>query len=560
MAHHPSGNAAGPHRHPEKRRRKNMPAGNILKELARYNIGTFAYLIHRHSLLRPDKVAYVYGQQRLTYAQFNARVNSLVHALQELGVNKGDPIGILSWNCLDYAIVYGAAMKGGYILSRFNPRLGAAELDYLINYSEVGTLFVGPDLAGVAAIVRPRTPGVRNFISLEERQPDMMFVNDLLDAYPAEEPDVLVEEDDGFFIIYTSGTTGVPRGALYSHRQALDDCRTYIINLGILPDDRHIQVSPMFHIAGDTMVRSLLYVGACNIIVKFFDPAATLQLIQDEKATHISIVPTHLVAMLTVPDIKKYDTSSLKYIWYGGSPMPLEVIKRGLATFGNVFGQGYGQSESGPAICHLSKEDHGVLGGPGEKILSSAGQPDVGVQVRIVDDEGRDVAPGEMGEIIVRSKHVMLEYWKKPEDTAGTLVEGWLHTGDIGYYDENGYVFIVDRKKDMIITGGENVYPREVEEVLYRHPAVHEVAVIGVPDPYWVEKVHAVVCLKKGATATGEDLIALCKKSLAGYKSPKSVEFVEALPKNAAGKIMKREIRQKYWPETPKQGKKGKKA
>jgi long-chain acyl-CoA synthetase len=524
-----------------------MPAGQILKELSRYNIGTFAYIIHRHALLRPDKVAYVYGQQRLTYADFNARVNSLVNALKELGVNHGDPIGILSWNCLDFVIVYGAAMKGGYILSRFNPRLGADELDYLINYSEVNTLFVGPELAGVAAAARPRLSGVRNFISLEQRVPDMMFINDLLDSYSTEEPDVCVEEDDGFFIIYTSGTTGVPRGALYSHRQAWDDCRTYIINQSIQPDDRHIQVSPMFHIAGDTMVRSLLYMGGCNIIVKFFDAAGTLKLIQDEKATHISIVPTHLVAMLAVPDVKKYDVSSLKFIWYGGSHMPLEVIKRGLATFGDIFGQGYGQSESGPAISHLSKEDHAALGTPDEKILSSAGQPDVGVQVRIVDDHDRDVGPGELGEIIVRSKHNMIEYWNKPEDTAKTVIDGWLHTGDIGHYDEKGYIYIVDRKKDMIITGGENVYPREIEEVLYRHPAIHEVAVIGVPDPYWVEKVHAVVCLKKGGTATAEELIALCKKNLAGYKSPKSVEFVEALPKNAAGKIMKREIRQKYW-------------
>ncbi|HJX13019.1 MAG TPA: long-chain-fatty-acid--CoA ligase [Dehalococcoidales bacterium] len=523
-----------------------MP-GKILQELSRYKIGTFAYIVHRHALLRPDREAYVYGKKRLTYARFNAEVNRLVHALQELGVNKGDAIGIIAWNCLDYAIVYGAAMKGGYLLSRFNPRLGAEEVNYLVNYSEVNTLFVGPELVPVIESVRSRTPGVKNFISVEAKNPHMIHLEDLLASYPGEEPDVTVEEDDPFFIIYTSGTTGVPRGAVYSHREAWDDTRTYIINLGIQPDDRHIQVSPMFHIAGDTILRSILYVGGCNIIVKIFDPAAALQLIQDEKATHMSIVPTHLIAMLAVPDVKKYDVSSLKYIWYGGSPMPLEVVRKGLETFGAVFGQGYGQSESGPAICHLPKEEHEVLGTPHEVRLTSVGQPDIGVQVRIVDDAGQDVKPGEMGEIITRSKHNMQEYWKKPDDTGSTIVDGWLHTGDIGCYDEDGYVYIKDRKKDMIITGGENVFPREIEEVLYRHPGVHEVAVIGIPDPYWVEKVHAVVSLKKGAAATAEELITLCKKNLAGYKSPKSVEFMDTLPKNAAGKIMKRELRQKYW-------------
>ena len=524
-----------------------MAPKTLLKELSRYNIGTFADIVYRQSLLRPDKVAYIYGKEQLTYAQFNAKVNRLVHALQDMGVRKGDAIGLLSWNCLDYAIIYGAAMKGGYIISRFNPRLQAEELDYLINYSEVKTLFVGLELVGVTEALRPKILSVRNYISMEAKVPNMMYMHDVMDAHPDDEPYVNVEEDDGFFIIYTSGTTGVPRGAVYSHRNAWDDARTYIINLSIQPDDKHIQVSPMFHIAGDTMVRSILYMGGCNIILKSFDPALTLQLIQTHKATHVSIVPTHLVAMLALPDVKKYDVKSLKFIWYGGSPMPVEVLKRGLETFGPIFGQGYGQSESGPAICHLSKEDHNVLGKPEEKRLASVGQPDIGVQVRVVNDKDEDVGPGDLGEIIVRSKHNMLGYWKKPKDTSTTIVKGWLHTGDIGQYDEKGYVFLVDRKKDMIISGGENVFPREIEEVLYRNPKVHEVAVIGIPDPYWVEKVHAVVSLKKGATATPAELIDFAKKSLAGYKAPKSVEFVEALPKNAAGKIMKRELREKYW-------------
>ena len=319
--------------------------------------------------------------------------------------------------------------------------------------------------------------------------------------------------------------------------------------MSLKPGHKRIQITPLFHIAGNSHFRSTLYTGGCNIICKFFDAAETLQLIQDERATHMDFVPTHLIAMLNLPDVGKYDISSMEMMWYGASPMPLEVLKKGMKVFGPIFAQGYGQSESGPAICHLSKEDHDVLDKPEaeQKKLSSAGQPDIGVQVRIVDEDDRDVEIGKMGEIIVRSNHIMLEYFHKPEDTKDALDKGWLHTGDLGHYDENGYIYIVDRKKDMVITGGENVYPREIEEVLYRHPAVLEAAVIGVPDPYWVERVHAVIVLKKGEKTTPEEIMTFCKKQMAGYKTPKSVEFVEVLPKNAAGKIMKRELRGKYW-------------
>jgi acyl-CoA synthetase (AMP-forming)/AMP-acid ligase II len=263
----------------------------------------------------------------------------------------------------------------------------------------------------------------------------------------------------------------------------------------------------------------------------------------------MDFVPTHLAAMLSLPDLNSYDTSSLKMMWYGASPMPLEVLKEGIKAFGPIFAQGYGQSESGPAISHLSKEDHTVIDRPEaeHKKLMSTGRPDIGVQVRIIDDEGNDVELGEVGEITVKSKHMMVEYWRKPYDTAAAIVNGWLHTGDMGYYDEEGYIYIADRKKDMIISGGENIYPREVEEVLYRHPAVFEVAVIGIPDPYWVESVHAIVSLKPEASVDEDDLITFCKDNLARYKAPKSVEFVDSLPKNASGKIVKKELREKYW-------------
>ena len=525
-----------------------MPTKNILRELCRYNIGTYADVIYRNALLYPDQEAFVYGSERITFSEFNARVNSLIHALQAMGVKKGEVIGILSWNCLEYADVYGAAMKGGFIASPFNPRLREDELEYIINYSEANTIFVGPELLEVANSLRPRLPKVKNFISFEGSAPSMITHHDLLASHSGQEPDVQVDEDDPVCIIYTSGTTGVPRGALYTQRRFIEDSKTLVIDMGLQPGHKRVLITPLFHVAGNTHFRSSLYIGGCNIILKFFDPAATLQIIQNERATHMDFVPTHLVAMLNLPDLNKYDISSMKFLWYGASPMPLEVLKKGMKAFGPIFAQGYGQSESGPAISHLTKEDHNVLDRPEEeqKKLMSAGRPDIGVQVRIVDDEGNDVKPGEVGEIIVWSKHIMVEYWHKPDDTRANIVNGWLHTGDMGYYDEEGYIYIVDRRKDMIISGGENVYPREVEEILYRHPAVLEATVIGIPDPYWVERVHAVVVTKKGASTTAEELIAFCKERIAGYKAPKSVEFVDSLPKNPAGKILKRELREKY--------------
>jgi acyl-CoA synthetase (AMP-forming)/AMP-acid ligase II len=525
-----------------------MPTRNILAELSRYRIGTFAHIIHRHALLYPDREAFVYGSERITFSGFNARVNSLIHALQRMGIKKGDVIGILSWNCLEYVEVYGAAMKGGFIASPFNPRLREQELEHIINYSEAGILFVGPELVEMANRLRPRLLRIKKFVSFEASAPDMVSHRDLVTTYSEEEPDVQVDEDDPVGIVYTSGTTGVPRGALYSHRRFMDDSRTLAMNMGLRPGHKRILITPLFHIAGNSHFRSSLYTGGRSIVMKFFDPEATLRAIQVEQATHMDIVPTHLVAMLNLPDIDKYDVSSLEFLWYGGSPMPLEVLKKGIKVFGPVIAQGYGQSESGPAICHLSREDHNVLDRPEREQtkLGSAGRPDIGVQVGIVDEKGNDLDAGEVGEITVRSNHLMVEYWHRPDDTRDAIIDGWLHTGDMGYYDEEGYIYIADRKKDMIISGGENVYPREVEEVLYRHPAVLEAAVIGIPDPYWVEKVHAVVTTRKGVSSTAEEIIAFCKKHIAGYKTPKSIEFVDSLPKNPAGKILKRELRDKY--------------
>lgn len=523
----------------------------ILKELSRYPIGTWADIIYRNALLHGHRLAFVYGPQRITFFQYNARVNSLIHALKLMGLKKGDGIGIVSWNCLEYTDVFGAAMKGGFIVSPFNPRMQADELDYIINYSEVKALFVGPELIGVVNQIKPSLSMVAHYISLEGQAPGMGDHQELLDNFPKEEPDVELKEDDPFLILYTSGTTGVPRGAVYTHIRRLEEARTKALLVGLEASRKHVMVLPLFHIGGSSFFWMFFFGGASNVIMtnRSFDPAATLRAIQDEKATDLDIVPTQLVIILSAPDIDGYDLTSLKRIKYGASPMPVELLRKGMQRFGPIFEQGYGQSESGPDITNMSREAHLVLDKSPEeqRVLASCGQPCIWVHARIVDENNNDVEPYAVGEIIAQSKYIMMEYWKKPDYTRETIVDGWLHTGDMGYYDEKGFIYIVDRKKDMIITGGENVYPREVEEILYRHPVVLEATVIGIPDEKWVERVHAVIVLKEGQKATSDEIITFCKQHLARYKSPRSVDFVTALPKNPQGKILKREIRENYW-------------
>ncbi len=414
----------------------------------------------------------------------------------------------------------------------------------------VKVFFVGKELLPMLTPLKDRLPKVKHYISLEARTSEIAYYDDLLKDFPDTEPVTDVNENDPFIIFYTSGTTGVPRGAVYTHYKKIEEARTKVITAGLKHEDRHVMILPLFHIGGWSHFWAFFMIGACNVIManRSFDPSATLLTIQNEKATDLHIVPTHLVAILSLPDIDQYDLSSLKQIWYAASPMPLELLKKGMARFGPIFGQGYGQSESGPDITILPEEAHRVISKEEaeQKILSSCGQPCLGVHARIVDESGNDVEPFEVGEIIVESKSVMSGYWKRPELTAETIIEGWLHTGDMGYYDGRGYLYIVDRKKDLIITGGENVYPREVEEILYQHPAVLEAAVIGVPDERWIERVHALIVLKKDVSVGPDELIQFCKDRIAKYKAPRSIEFVDSLLKNPQGKILKKDLRERY--------------
>ncbi|MCJ7655602.1 MAG: long-chain fatty acid--CoA ligase [Dehalococcoidia bacterium] len=525
------------------------PSRQILKESCSHRVGLFGDIIHRNALLYPHREAFIFGDQRVTFEQYNERVNGLIHALWDMGMKKGDVLGVLSWNCLEYMDVFGAAEKGGFIIAPFNARLLLNDFDYLINDSEANTLFVGPEFADVVSTLKPRIPKVKHFISFEGSLPGMKCHDYLLASYPTSEPDTEVGDEDGLFICYTSGTTGRPRGAFYTRQRFREDIICHAIEVPIGPDDKGISLMPLFHIGGIEINASFIYQAATTVIMKFFDPKALLGEIEKEKITNVALVPTHLAAMLDLPDFKKYDTGTIRRIYYAGSPMPKELLLRGMEVFGPVFFQGYGQTESGPGITYLKEKEHDVLGKSPreERRLLSCGRPGFVVHVRIVDENGADVSVGDIGEIIVMSRHIMNEYWKKPQETKKTIVDGWLHTGDMGRYDEDGYIYIVDRKQDMIVSGGENIYPREVEEVLYQHPAVLECAVFSIPDPKWVESVHAAVSLKKGATVTPEELIGFCKKNIARYKAPKSIEIMPEIPKGATGKILKREMKDKYW-------------
>ncbi|HEY46491.1 MAG: hypothetical protein AMJ88_07275 [Anaerolineae bacterium SM23_ 63] len=526
-----------------------MTTRYVLRELNRYPLGTFADIIYRNAILHPDSEAFVYGSERVSFKQFNERVNRLIHGLHALGIQKGDIIGILSWNQLEYPEVFGAAMKGGFVLAHYNPRLHAKELVHVINDSEPRVLFLGPELVETIDGILKQLPKTEYFLSFGDVQGQIKAYKGMLEGQPIEEPDTRVTEEDPLTIFYTSGTTGMPRGAIYKHRQKMENTCMKALDIGVEFGNRHLVVLPMFHIGGDSHIWPFFLKGGCNVIMPVpFDLADALRAIQEEQITDIHIVPTQLVSLINLPDIDKYDHQCLKRIWYAASPMPTEILKQGLSVFGSKFIQGYGLTESGPDVTVLSKENHHFPeeSTDAQSVLASCGRPCVGVHVRIVDDDGRDVEVGKIGEIVVQSKRIMTGYYHRPEETKETIRDGWLYTGDLGYYDEKGYIYIADRKKDMIISGGENVYPIEVENVLYRHPAVKEVAVIGVPDPYWIERVHALVVLKENAQTSEEDIIDFCKEHIAKYKSPKTVEFVDDLPKNPQGKILKREIRSKY--------------
>jgi acyl-CoA synthetase (AMP-forming)/AMP-acid ligase II len=327
-----------------------MSSKLILRELSRYQIGTFADIIYRNALLYPDQEAFVCGSERISFSRFNERVNRLIHGLHAFGIRKGDAIGILSWNRLEYPVVFGAAMKAGFILAHFNPRLQAEELIHVINDAEAEVVFLSHEFVDLVASIRGRLSSTKMFVVFDAAAEAMTGLEDLVQNQSAQEPEPVVSETDPLVIFYTSGTTGTPRGAIYTHEQKMTNTCMKALDIGVAFGDRHLVVLPMFHIGGDSHIWPFFLMGGCNVIMPrpAFDPKAALQTIVTEQITDVHIVPTQLIALLNLPDISNYDLGKLKRVWYAASPMPTEVLKRGLAVFGPIFIQGYGLTESGP--------------------------------------------------------------------------------------------------------------------------------------------------------------------------------------------------------------------
>jgi len=506
---------------------------------------TLKEVINNNAQRYGDRTAFVFEGTSHTFGEVNRRINSLLNALTDRGVQKGDRVGILAYNCPQCFEAFGLA-KAGVVCVPLNYRSVGRELAYLINNSEINTLLLGSEFVDVVTSVRPQLDGISDFICLDEQVEGMLNYEQLIEDYPPDEPAEDVAPDDPAALYYTSGTTGFPKGAIHTHRSLLAEIAVHEESFST--DDVVLCVMPFFHVGGSAahLFPAFTY-GATCVIHRAFDETAVLEAIDKHKITYVGLVPAMIIRLLEHPDLEEYDLSSLSTIMYVGAPMPFDALKRGLERFGPVFSQLFGQTET-LNVAVLRKDDH-KLGGSEKEVgrLKSAGKPLGEGEMRIVDNRGRDVPLGQPGEILACSDRMMAGYWRMPEETAKTITDGWLHTGDVGRRDADGYIYLVDRKKDMIISGGENIYSREVEEVLYTHPSILEAAVVGVPDEKWGESVKAVVMLKEGAQASEEEIIDFCKDHLASYKKPRSVDFRDNLPKTGSGKIKKGEIREDYW-------------
>ncbi|MGB2583659.1 MAG: long-chain-fatty-acid--CoA ligase [Dehalococcoidia bacterium] len=508
----------------------------------------FGEMMARNARKFPDKEALIYGKTRLTYKQFNARINQLAHALLDLGIKKGSKVAVLAFNCNEFLEIYFALAKIGGMTVPLNFRLGGDELIYIVNHSEAEAFIMGEAFVQTVEAMQKDFPKVKNYISITDKPVEgMLHYESWIAKYPDDEPLILIDEDDPLFIMYTAGTTGSPKGAVLTHKNEIVMCMLESMFVGCEPgisnlsNSRVFAAPPVFHLAAFGFCQIAFFFGATIVLpTEVFNPAYIMQTIEEERITAILLIPAMATFLLALPDLDKYDTSSLNIWVTGAAILPTEIRRQIVKHFPNVkIFDMFGQTEMSPVVSGLPPSE-------AEGRETSVGRAFPFIEIRVVDDDDNDVPLGTVGEAIYRGPTVMKEYYKNPEATAEAMRGGWFHSADLVRQDEEGFIYIVDRKKDMIISGGENIYPAEIEDVLYKHPKVLECAVIGVYDEEWGESIKAVVVCKQGDEMTEEEVVEYCKEHLANYKKPKSVDFMDALPRNPAGKVLKRVLKEQY--------------
>jgi long-chain acyl-CoA synthetase len=493
-----------------------------------------------------ERVGFHDGEYHGTWEQHGDRVLRLASALgSELGVHKGDRVAILALNSHQYLELYHACYLGAGVVNPLNLRLAAKELAFILNDSGTEVVFTDFLFSNLLEQARPELEHLRSVVLIGEGDvPHDMKYEDLVAAgkpVVPEEP----EESDQVVLMYTGGTTGLPKGVLLSQRAEMLNLYHVAVAIGLGEDRIYLHQTPMFHAASMAAILGVPSLGGQSVFIPLFEPAQVIDLIEQYKVNQTVMVPTMIAMVLQHPDFKPERLQTLDYLTYGASPMPGALLKRLIELFPDLqISQGYGMTECSSVMTFLTDEDHRR----GGDLLSSAGRAMIGVSLTIQDDAGSILPPGESGEVCARAGNFMDCYWNRPKETEEAFHGGWYHTGDMGRLDKDGYLFLVDRVKDMIVTGGENVYSVEVENAIASHPAVSQVAVIGIPHDKWGEQVHAIVVLKEGQQATEEDIVEHARASIAGYKVPKSVEFRdEPIPLSGAMKPLKRELRKPYW-------------
>ncbi len=506
-------------------------------------------VIRRTAQVCGSKTATRFNGRSHSWAEFQERISRLAGSLHGLGLKEGDRAACLALNSDRYMEFYFGVAWSGAVFVPINNRLAPAEIIYWLNDSGSSILFVDDAFLSAIEPIREHLKTVEHYIYLGDGElPDGYLSYEELVAGHAPIEATRRNGADLAGIFYTGGTTGRSKGVMLSHRNLTYNVLQSQPILGLVQENTYLHAAPMFHIADGLGMMVATTMGCSHAFVPAFEPAQVLQTMQDEQVSHVLLVPTMVNMLVNYPDLADYDLSRLQQIFYGASPMPEAVLLKAMAGIPHIsFVQAYGQTEASPVVTLLGPEYH-TTSGPYAGKLTAAGKAIPGTDMVIMDEEGNPLPAGEVGEICVRGDHVMLGYWKQPDVTEETLRGGWLHTGDGGRLDEDGMLFVVDRVKDMIVSGGENVYSAETEQAIYTHPAVAECAVIGIPHDTWGEEVHAIVRLKEGQLHTEAELIDHCRTLIAAYKCPKSIEFrTDPLPLSGAGKILKKDLRAEYW-------------